>query len=98
METYRMIYKKLEIFNNYKITNIILYILFTKYSQFIYTFLTNSAPKYDIISVAEREKSSPSDRSLTIYSKGSKDEHMNIWTYEHMNICSLVIIAMSKFG
>ena len=32
-----MIYKKLEVFNNYKITNIILYKMLTIYSRPVYT-------------------------------------------------------------
>ena len=35
MEIYQMIYKKLEAFNNYKITNIILYKMLTIYMHFV---------------------------------------------------------------
>ena len=102
MEIYQMIYKKLEVFNNYKITNIILYKMLTIYSRPVYT---NGCEVWYTI-YGQRERTPEARRSLTIYSKGSTYEymniwtyeHMNIWTYEHMNICSLVIIAMSKFG
>ena len=40
METYHMIYKKLEAFNNYKITNIILYKMFIFCLQFVYNLFT----------------------------------------------------------
>ena len=40
METYRMIYKKLEVFNNYKITNIILYKMFIICLQNVHNLFT----------------------------------------------------------
>ena len=70
-----MIYKKLEVFNNYKITNIILYKMFTICLRFVKHF--SDGVWYNERS-GEGKKSNPSDRSLTIYSKGLKGEHMNI--------------------